>query len=55
MRREPVLTWAAIAAAIHAAQAPAPIPWWAHAAIAVATSLGAGRQARRRVNPLAND
>lgn len=51
MKREPVLTWAAVAAAAQAAQAAFALPHWAHALIAVGISLTAGHQARRRSRP----
>lgn len=51
LQSEPVLAFAAIAAAVNAGQIPIPIPTWAHMLAAVVTILAAGHGARRQVTP----
>lgn len=50
-RQEPVLAWAALAAAINAGQIPVALPTWVHVALAVLVILASGHRARGQVIP----
>lgn len=51
LQREPVIAFAALAAAVNAGQIPISLPTWVHVLLAVVTILAAGHGARRQVTP----
>jgi hypothetical protein len=51
LKREPVITWAAVAAAANSVQTQLHLHGFEHAAIVIITALAAAHQTRKRTTP----